>query len=127
MKPNELRPYRAALRERICAFCAESDGRGGCSGADPDRCALTTHIDEVIESVLSVGERPDVAPYLAAIRARVCTRCREDESGACFLRDAGQCNLDAYLVPVIEVIEDVAKGAGAQSCCGGGGTASPER
>lgn len=125
MKPDQLRPYRAALRERICAFCAESVGRGGCDGTDPNRCALSVHIDQVIESVLSVGERPELAPYLAAIRARVCTRCREDDSGACFLRDAGQCNLDAYLVPVIEVIEDVAKGEGVRSASGG--EPSPER
>ena len=108
----QLAPYRKAVAEKICSFCNDRDGRGGCARPDDDPCALHVHLDLIVESILGVGERPDVAPYVAALRARTCPHCRQDEEGQCALRELGQCAPDAYILPVIEVIEEVAKEQG---------------
>ncbi len=112
MTPEQLEPYGKAIAERICAFCTERDGRGGCSRPSNDPCALHSHLDLVVESILGVGDSPEVGPYVAALRAKTCPRCRQDDEGNCALRELGQCATDAYVLPVIEVIEDVAKEQG---------------
>jgi len=109
---EQLAPYGKAIAERICRFCNDRDAHGKCARPADDPCALHSHLDLVVESILGVGEHPDVAPYLAALRAKTCPHCRQDAAGDCALRDLGQCAPDAYLLPVIEVIEDVAKSHG---------------
>lgn len=112
MRRTDYAAYRQALGERICRYCADGDGRGGCKRGPAERCSVSSHVDLVVEAVLSVGDSPDVGPYLAALRSRVCPRCRQDAAGDCAMRDSGDCRLDAYLLPVIEVIEDVARRRG---------------
>ncbi len=112
MTKEQLAPYADAIAHRICRFCNDRDAHGKCARPEDDPCALHAHLGLVVESILGVGEHPDVAPYLAALRAKTCPHCRQDESGACALRELGQCAPDAYLLPVIEVIEDVAKEQG---------------
>jgi hypothetical protein len=109
---DQIELYRLAVAEKICAFCNDRDGRHGCARPSYDACALRTHLDLVVESILGVGERTEVAPYVAALRAKTCTRCRQDDDGDCALRDLGQCAVDSYVLPVIEVIEDVARAHG---------------
>ena len=120
----QLAPYRLAIAEKICSFCNDRDGKGGCARPTDDPCALHVHLDLVVESILGVGESPDVAPYVAALRAKTCPHCRQDEAGKCTLRELAQCAPDAYVLPVIEVIEDVAKqhghGKWARNPSGGG-------
>jgi hypothetical protein len=112
MDPADLRPYRDALRERICAHCVDRRRDARC-GRDADECCpLLMHVDLVVRTVLEVGDNAYTRPYLEAIVRDVCPACRQQAGGACALRDAGRCNLDAYLVPVVEVIEDVARREG---------------
>jgi hypothetical protein len=112
LTPAQLEPYSKAIAERICAFGNDRDGHGRCARPEDDPCALHAHLDLVVDSILSVGESPDVAPYVAALRAKTCPHCRQDEAGNCALRDLGQCAPDSYVLPVIEVIEDVARAQG---------------
>lgn len=112
LTPAQLEPYRKAIIERICTLCNDRDGHGGCTRPAEDPCALNSHLDLIVDSILGVGENPDVAPYVAALRAKTCPHCRQDEAGNCALRDLSQCAPDAYVLPVIEVIEDVAKAEG---------------
>lgn len=106
---DQLEPYRKAIAERICTFCNDRDVHGRCARPEDEPCALHAHLDLVVESILGVGDSPVVDPYVAALRARTCPHCRQDENGKCALRELSQCAPDAYLLPVIEVIEDVAK------------------
>ena len=106
---DQLAPYRKAIEEKICRLCNDRDVHGKCSRLIEDPCSLNAHLDLVVESILSVGESPDVEPYVKALRARTCPQCRQDEIGYCPLRDLAQCAPDAYLLPVIDVVEDVAK------------------
>jgi len=109
LTPLQLAPYSKAIAEKICSFCNDRDGHGGCARPADDACALHSHLGLVVESILGVGESPDVARYVAALRARTCPNCRQDAAGACALREGNQCAPDAYILPVIEVIEEVAK------------------
>jgi hypothetical protein len=117
---EQLEPYSKAIAARICSFCNDRDMHGHCARPADDPCALHAHLDLVVESILGVGDAPEVEPYLAALRAKTCPHCRQDEAGACALRDLGQCAPDAYLLPVIEVIEDVAKEHGHGKWAGAG-------
>ena len=46
--------------------------------------------------------------YIDAIRRHVCTVCTaQDSDGSCGLRQEVQCALDAYLMLVVEAIEEV--------------------
>ncbi len=108
----QLAPYRKAVEEKICPICNDRDEHGRCARPKDDPCALVSHLDTIVESILSVGEHPDVEPYVQALRTKNCPHCRQDEAGNCALRDLAQCAPDAYVLPVIEVIEDVAKRQG---------------
>ena len=65
-------------------------------------------VADVVEAVLNVGGSDDVGDYVASLRGTVCSACNEDDRGQCVLRELAECALDSYLIPVIEVIEEVA-------------------
>jgi hypothetical protein len=49
----------------------------------------------------------DIRDYIAAIRAEVCSVCRDQEAdGTCERREQVCCALDAYLIPIVEAIEE---------------------
>lgn len=110
MKPAtlDLAPYRAAIRERICAFCIDHAGLDHCGRGKDDPCALLEHLDLIVPAILGTRRSPDVGDYVKALRDRVCPRCRDDLSRSCPLRSLAACPADSYLLPVIEVIEEVA-------------------
>ena len=109
MRPADVRPYRDALGDRICSLCGD---RESCGRTGELRCGLGRHVGALVAAVLEVGQSTDVTLYLDALRRHVCPNCRADAAGDCVLRDDGRCNLDACIVPVIEVIEDVARRRG---------------
>ena len=49
----------------------------------------------------------DVGPYIEAIRRNVCSVCNEQApDGSCETRQMVQCALDAYLLLVVDAIEE---------------------
>jgi len=109
MSSIDLTPYRAAIRERICSFCLDRRHDGECNRPASDPCALETHLDVLVERVLAVGGSPDITDYVKSLRVSLCPTCRQDEdTGECPLRSLAECALDAYVLPVVEVIEEVA-------------------
>jgi predicted metal-binding protein len=48
----------------------------------------------------------DIRDYIHAIRGDVCSICHEQSGGSCETRDQVRCSLDAYLIPVVEAIEE---------------------
>ena len=108
LTPEQLAPFRIAVHERICAMCNDLGTHGHCARPADDACSLESHLDLIVESILEVGGHAQVDPYVAALRSRTCPNCRQDEAGDCALRDVTQCAPDAYLLPLIEVIEEVA-------------------
>lgn len=107
-----LEPYREAIRQRICSICHDSRDDGSCRRPAEDLCALVSHVEEMVNAVVRVGVGEDVGAYLEKLRSDLCPTCRQDEAGDCSLRVLADCAADAYILPVIEVIEDVARERG---------------
>jgi hypothetical protein len=96
----------AVVRERICRVCTDRTVDGECGLEDPSSCALFRLFPQVARAVQSV-DSDDIRDYIRAIREQVCSVCQEQTSdGACERRQQVQCSLDAYLIPVIDAIEE---------------------
>lgn len=103
---NTLEQLEAIVRERICRVCTDRKVDGTCGLEDPSTCALFRLFPQVARAVQSV-QSDDIRDYIRAIRAQVCSSCDEQDSdGECESRKQVQCALDAYLLPVIDAIEE---------------------
>jgi hypothetical protein len=60
----------------------------------------------VAKAIRSV-ESEDIQPYIEAIRREVCSACVDQQSdGSCETRQQVRCALDAYLLLVVDAIEE---------------------
>jgi len=94
------------VRNRICKVCTERTVAGDCGLEEPASCALFRlfpHVAQAIDSVHS----DDINDYVTAIRRNVCSVCEKQASdGSCETRQEVRCALDAYLVLVVDAIEE---------------------
>ena len=94
------------VRNRICSACTERTGDGGCGLEQPSNCALFQLLPRVAKAIQSVNS-DDIGLYIDAIRRDVCSVCQEQAlDGTCETRQQVNCALDAYLVLVVETIEE---------------------
>jgi len=101
-----LEELEAIVRERICRVCTDRTVDGNCGLEEPSSCALFRLFQQVAQAVQSVNS-DDIHDYIRAIREQVCSVCSEQTSdGECESRKQVQCALDAYLLPIIEAIEE---------------------
>ena len=106
-KPNELdsgrtgnkgsRPDLQRLQDRL--------EDKSCGLEDPAGCALFRLFPQVARAISSTHS-DDIQDYINAIRSNVCSICREDEDGRCETRREVACALDAYLLLVVDAIEE---------------------
>jgi len=103
---RSLTELEAIVRNRVCGVCTERTGEGECGLEDPSSCALFRLFPQVAQAIQSVDSN-DIQPYVDAIRHNVCSVCRDQEpDGSCESRRQVQCSLDAYLLLVVEAIEE---------------------
>jgi hypothetical protein len=103
---RNLEELEAIVRERICRVCTERTVDNACGLEDPSTCALFRLFPQVARAVQTV-QSDDIRDYIQAIRAQVCSTCSEQDSdGECESRKQVRCALDAYLIPVIDAIEE---------------------
>ena len=96
----------AIVRNRICGVCTERTTEGECGLESPSSCAMFRLFPQVAQAIQSVNSN-DLQPYIEAIRRNVCSVCREEaQDGSCEVRRQVQCSLDAYLLLVVEAIEE---------------------
>jgi hypothetical protein len=96
----------AIVRNRICGVCTERTGEGKCGLEKPSGCALFQLFPRVAQAIQSVSS-DDIQLYIDAIRRDVCSVCLEQElDGMCETRQHVNCALDAYVVLVVEAIEE---------------------
>ena len=96
----------AIVRNRICKVCTERTADGECGLEEPSRCALFRLFPEVAAAIQSVRS-DDIHDYVEAIRRNVCSVCQEQAAdGNCETRQQVACALDAYLIPVVDAIEE---------------------
>ena len=103
---RSLVELEAIVRNRICGVCTERTVDGDCGLEEPGSCALFRLFPEVAKAILSVKSN-DIKQYIEAIRANVCTVCNDRANdGSCETRQQVRCALDAYLIPVVDAIEE---------------------
>jgi hypothetical protein len=96
----------AIVRNRICSVCTERTDEGQCGLEDPSSCALFRLFPQVAQAIQSVKSN-DIQEYIEAIRRNVCSVCQEQaQDGSCETRKQVQCALDAYLLLVVNAIEE---------------------
>src|SRR5436305_3728731 len=103
---RSLAELETIVRNRICKLCTERTVDGDCGLEQPSACALFRLFPQVAQAIQSVSS-DDIHPYIDAIRANVCSVCHDqDPGGSCETRQMVRCALDAYLLLVVEAIEE---------------------
>ncbi|MGA3043872.1 MAG: hypothetical protein ABSF54_24115 [Bryobacteraceae bacterium] len=94
------------VRNRICNVCTERNVDGQCGLEEPTNCALFRLFPQVAQAIQSV-ESDDIQQYIDAIRRNVCAVCADRASDdSCETRQQVRCALDAYLLLVVDAIEE---------------------
>ena len=103
---RSLAELEAIVRKRICGLCTERTVSGECGLEKPSSRALFRLFPEVAAAIQSVSS-DDINDYIQAIRAGVCSQCHEQAAdGSCETRQIVRCALDAYLLLVVDAIEE---------------------
>jgi len=103
---HSFEELEAIVRNRICKVCTERTNEGQCGLENPSSCALFALFPQVARSIQSVNSN-DIQEYIDAIRRNVCSVCRERAADdSCETRQQVRCALDAYLLLVVEAIEE---------------------
>jgi len=101
-----LAQLEAIVRNRICKVCTERTSDGECGMEQPSSCALFRLFPQVAQAIQSVHSN-DICQYIDAIRQNVCTVCADHAAdGSCETRQQVRCALDAYLLLVVDAIEE---------------------
>jgi hypothetical protein len=102
---RSLAEIEAIVRNKICQVCTSRTVNGTCGLEEPSSCALFHFFPQVASAIGSV-ESDDINDYIEAIRCQVCRLCADqDATEYCETRQQVQCALDAYLLLVVEAIE----------------------
>jgi hypothetical protein len=103
---RSLAELESIVRNRICSVCTERTMAGDCGLEQPSSCALFHLFPRVAQAIRSV-KSDDIQEYIEAIRRDVCQVCLDqDPDGSCERRRQVRCALDAYLLPVVDAIEE---------------------
>jgi len=103
---RSLAELEAIVRNRICKVCTERTVDGQCGLEESSDCALFRLFPQVAQAIQSV-ESDDIHQYIDAIRRNVCSVCIDQASdGSCETRQEVRCALDAYLLLVVDAIEE---------------------
>lgn len=103
---RSLVEIEAIVRDKICKVCTSRTVSGACGLENPSSCALFGLFPQVAQAISSVSS-DNIHDYIEAIRRKVCSICADqDSSGRCETRQQVQCALDAYLLLVVDAIEE---------------------
>ena len=103
---RSLVELESIVRNKICKVCTERTVEGECGLEEPSSCALFRLFPQVAQAIQSV-KSDDIQQYIEAIRRNVCSVCADQASdGSCETRQEVRCALDAYLLLVVDAIEE---------------------
>ena len=103
---RSLAELEAVVRNRICKVCTDRSEEGQCGLEDPSSCALFRLFPQVAQAIQSTNSN-DIRDYIDAIRRHVCSVCADQTAeGSCQRRQEVRCALDAYLLLVVDAIEE---------------------
>lgn len=104
---QELQELKQRLDQVICPVCTEVRPDGTCGLSELEQCPIWIHLPRLVEIVTSFqSDRMD--GYVQKVREEICTNCRSAlfPRGECDFRQEGHCALDAFLLVIVETIED---------------------
>src|SRR3954471_10151181 len=103
---RSLAELKTSVRNRVCHVCSDRTVNGDCGLANPASCSLFQLFPQVAKAIQSV-QSDDIHQYIEAIRRGVCSACMDQEpDGSCETRQQVRCALDAYLLLVVDAIEE---------------------
>jgi hypothetical protein len=103
---RSLADIEAIVRDRICRVCTDRNVDGSCGLEQPSACALFRLFPEVAKAIQAVHS-DKIDDYVQSIRQNVCSVCSEQMAdGSCEVRHQVQCALDAYLLLIVDAIEE---------------------
>ncbi len=103
---RSLEELELIVRNRICSVCTDRTVHGECGLENPDECSLFRLFPQVARAIQSTNS-DRIDDYIEAIRKNVCAVCRNEEfDGTCEPRREVRCSLDAYLLLVVDAIEE---------------------
>ncbi len=103
---RSLIELEAIVRKSICNVCTSRTVSGDCGLEEPSSCALFRLFPQVAHAIQSTHS-DDIQQYIEAIRQQVCSVCNDQAAdGSCETRQQVQCSLDAYLLLVVDAIEE---------------------
>ena len=118
---RSLVELESIVRNRICSVCTERTEAGQCGLERPNECALFQLFPQVARAIQSVAS-DDIQQYVDAIRRDVCSVCADRASDdSCEKRQQVRCALDAYLLLVVDAIEEATGKTFSREGLGSGG------
>jgi hypothetical protein len=103
---RSLAELEAIVRDKICRVCSDRNADGSCGLEQPSSCALFRLFPQVAQAIESTHS-DEIQDYIQAIRGQVCSVCNEQAAdSSCEVRQQVQCSLDAYLLLIVDVIEE---------------------
>ena len=103
---RSLAELESIVRNKICQVCTDRTVEGQCGLEEPSSCALFRLFPQVAQAIQSVRS-DDIQEYIDAIRRQVCSVCAGQASdGSCETRQQVRCALDAYLLLVVDAVEE---------------------
>jgi len=101
--------YLKAIKQNVCSICVDSNEKGICTLNEKETCAVELFLPQIIEVVHSI-ESNDKKEYFNKLHEVVCTGCRTQENGNCYLREDANCSLDRYFPIIVDIIHKVDRG-----------------
>lgn len=103
---RSLEELETLIRATVCRVCTDRNNDGSCGLEDPGSCALFRLFPQVARAVQTTHS-DDICDYIKAIREQVCSICEQQASdGSCETRNNVSCALDAYLLLIVDAIEE---------------------
>jgi len=103
---RSLEELEEIVRQRICGVCSDRTAAGECGLENPGDCGIFRMFPQVAHAIQSTNSA-DIRDYIEAIRRDVCTVCRDQATdGSCDKRTQVRCALDAYLLLIVDAIEE---------------------
>ena len=103
---RSLEELERIVRDQVCRVCSDRKVDGSCCLEEPGRCALFQLFPQVARAI-QMTHSDDICDYVQAIREQVCSVCQmQDRDGSCETRAGVACALDAYLLLIVDAIEE---------------------
>src|SRR3954451_20717262 len=103
---RSLAELESIVRDRVCHVCTDRTPTGECGLEEPSSCSLFQLFPQVAKAIQSVTS-DGIQTYIEASRGSVCSACVDQQTdGSCATRQQVRCALDAYLLLVVDAIEE---------------------